>query len=179
MVLPIIGLWFVYIRPPGLITPPPLRFETIAPLMARTLALAACVSTVSLVIGTWLAWALERSQFIGRTVLSVLCVLPLATPSYIIAAIVREEMAPGGSIGSLLATTGQFTGFWPAVLVLSVSCTPYVVVLMTAAFARCPIAEEEAARILGASGWRQFQTVLLPGFDPPYLFHWSSSVCTW
>ena len=67
-------------------------------------------------------------------------------------------------------TTGQFTGFWPAVLVLSVLRTPYVVVLMTAAFARCPIAEEEAARIWGLQAGVSFRLFSFPGFDPLYLF---------
>jgi iron(III) transport system permease protein len=170
VLLPAAGLYLAYLSPPGLVEPPPLSMGRVWPLLGRTLALATMVSLASLALGTWLAWVETRAAYRGRAVLAALSVLPLATPSYLLAAIVREEMAPAGLFGRLLGTEGQFTGFWPSVLVLTLACTPYVHLLVAAALQRCPLAEEEAARSLGARGWRLARAVWLPRLRPTWAF---------
>ena len=145
VVLPLFGLWLTYLAPPGLIVPPPLSMDRVWPLLGRTLLLAASVSSISLLVGSWLAWVEVRAEFPGRALGSLMSLLPLAVPSYLLATIVREQMAPASSLGALFGFGGQFTGFWPAVLVLSVACTPYVHLLAAATLRRCPSSEAEAA----------------------------------
>ena len=77
--------------------------------MGRSLALALCVSLIALLAGTWIAWVECRTHFAGRRVAAMLAILPLATPSYLIATIVREEMAPAGQLGAWLGRSGSFT----------------------------------------------------------------------
>ena len=170
VLLPVVGLYLAYLSPPGLVTPPPLSMARVWPLLGRTLALSAVVSAATLALGTWLAWVEVRAEYRGRALFAALSVLPLATPSYLLAAIVREEMAPAGLFGRLLGLEGQFTGFWPAALVLTLSCTPYVHLLVAAALRRCPLAEEEAARALGARGARLARAVWLPRLRPTWAF---------
>jgi len=170
VLLPVVGLYLAYLTPNPLVPTPPLSMERVWPLFGRTLALSAVVSVSTLTLGTWLAWVEVRTDYRGRALFASLCVLPLATPSYLLAAIVREEMAPAGIFGRVLGLEGQFTGFWPAVLVLTLSCTPYVHLLVAAALRRCPLAEEEAARSLGARGWRLLQVVWLPRLRPTWAF---------
>ncbi|MEE2788908.1 MAG: ABC transporter permease subunit, partial [Myxococcota bacterium] len=146
--LPALGLWFVYQQPPGLLLPPPLDFGQLPALVAKTLGLAITVSIGALINGSWLAWTVSRHAFRGRRVVAALTVMTLATPSYLMAAIVRESFAPAGLLGAIFGLNGQFTGFWPAAVVLTIACTPYVYILMRAAFQECPPAEEEAARCL-------------------------------
>ena len=168
--LPILGMLFAYHQPPGLIEPPPLSWDRVFPLLVRTLALALSVGAASLVLGSLLGFAQARMRYAGRRTLGVLSILPLAIPSYLIAAIVREEMAPNAALGSLFGTDGVFTGFGPALLVLTVACTPYVQVLVASALSRFPASEEEAARSLGATRMRRFQTILLPRLRPTFSF---------
>jgi iron(III) transport system permease protein len=168
--LPVLGMYFAYIQPPGLIEPPPIQWQRVGLLLGRTLGLATLVSAASLLLGTVLGYAQARTTYRGRALLSVLSVLPLAVPSYLIAAIVRESMAPNSPLGSLLGTDSAFSGFWPAVLVLTVACTPYVQLLVAAALQRFPAAEEEAARSLGASSWRRFRALLVPRLRPTWSF---------
>jgi iron(III) transport system permease protein len=149
---------------------PPIELRQVLPLIWRSLALACCVSLFALFIGTWLAFVDQRRQFTGRKLCSLLAILPLATPSYLIATIVREEMAPAGRIGALLGRESPFTGFWPSVLVLTVACTPFVQVLVSAALQRCPVSEEEAARSLGARPLRIMRTIILPRLRPTWSF---------
>jgi iron(III) transport system permease protein len=168
--LPILGMYFAYTQPPGLIEPPPISWTRVGALLGRTLGLAALVSSASLLLGTALGFAQARAHYPGRALLSLLSILPLAVPSYLIATIIRESMAPNSPLGALLGTRGAFSGFWPAVLVLTVACTPYVHVLVAAALQRFPAAEEEAARSLGASSWRRFKRLLIPRLRPTWSF---------
>ncbi len=169
-VLPLVGLWLAYLAPPQLIEPPPIAMERVVALLGRTVALALTVSVGTLLLGSWLAWLDYRYRYRARAAIAVLSVLPLAVPSYLLATIIREQMAPTSILGGLLGTTGQFTGFLPAVLVLTIACTPYVFLLVTATLARCPRSEAEAAQSLGASEWEVFQTVYLPRLRPAWAF---------
>ncbi|MGC6417044.1 MAG: ABC transporter permease, partial [Bradymonadia bacterium] len=170
VLLPVAGLCLAYLEPPGLFGAPTLSFERVWPLLGRSLALSTSVSILSLVAGTTLAWAEVRTAYAGRRILSLLSTLALATPSYLIATILREQMAPAGGLGHLMGTTEAFTGFWPAVLVLTVACTPYVHLLTAAALRRCPPAEEEAARSLGAGQWRVLSTIIAPRLRSTWAF---------
>ena len=168
--LPIYGMWLWLEAPVGLFEPEPVYMDRIWPLVGRTLALSIVVVVCSLAIGTLLAWAETRMKYRGRRLLAMLSLLPLAVPSYLLAKILREQMAPGGGIGEVLGTEQAFTGFWPAVLCLTVTCTPYVHLLVAAALQRCPVGEEEAARSLGASPWRVLKTVIAPRLRPTWGF---------
>ena len=168
--LPALGMYFAYSQPPGLIEPPPLEWSRIWPLVLRTLGLAALVSVFSLVAGTLLGYAHARTTYPGRQALGLLSILPLAIPSYLIAAIVRVSMSPNGTLGFMLGREGSFSGFWPAVLVLTVACTPYVQILVAAHLERYVGPEDEAARSLGASAWRRFRCLHIPRLRPTWSF---------
>ena len=134
-------------------------------LAAKTLFLALAVGGLALALGTALAWLEQRQKYPGGRLLSSLALLPLAIPSYLLAGTLREALGPGGSVGQPLGLP-VFTGLGPAVLVLTLVCTPYVQVLVGAALARMSVAEEEAARNLGAGAWRCFHSVVLPRLRP-------------
>ncbi|MGB0590696.1 MAG: ABC transporter permease [Myxococcota bacterium] len=167
-VLPILGLGLAWVAPPALFAPPPLSMERLLPLVLRTLALALVVATGSALIGTWIAWVGAMTTYRGRRWLVLASLLPLAVPSYVLATVTREVLAPEGAIGKLLGLQGAATGFWPAALVLTLACAPYVQLIVGATLARIPAAELEAARGLGASPWRRFQAVLLPRLRPAW-----------
>ncbi len=170
LLLPLYGMWLWLEAPVGLFEPEPVHMDRVWPLVARTLSLSVAVVLSSLVLGTLLAWAETRVEYRGRRILAMLSLLPLAMPSYLLAKILREQMAPGGAIGEVLGTEEAFTGFWPAVLCLTVTCTPYVHLLVSAALQRCPLGEEEAARSLGASPWRVLRTIIAPRLRPTWGF---------
>lgn len=168
--VPIVGLVFAYLQPPGLVEPPPLDWSAVGWMTVRTLGLAAAVSCLSLLLGTTLAFLDRRMQYPGRVFLGVLCIVPVAIPSYLLAAIIRESFAPLGPLGELLGLQGTFSGMGPAIFVLTLSCTPYVHFLVSAALADFPAAEDEAARSLGAGFWRRFKVLLIPRLRPTWAF---------
>lgn len=136
-------------------------------LLLRSLALGLAVALTALVVGTWFAWAEQRWRYRGGRVLALAALLPLATPSYLLASVLRQGLSPGGAIGGPLGLP-SFSGFVPAWLVLSLICIPFVQLIVAAALARSSAAEDEAARSLGANAWTRFCAVWLPRLRPAW-----------
>ena len=168
--LPLLGLGLSFFQPVGLFETDPVSVEQLTSLFGRTLLLALVVSTCSLVLGTWLAYAEAKWMYPGRRVLGLLSTLPLAIPSYLMAGVIREVMAPRGVVGGFLGLTEAFRGLGPAILVLTLSCTPAVQLLVSAAFSRTSPHEVAAARLLGADPWRIFWKIEFPRLRPTWAF---------
>ncbi|MBR85250.1 MAG: hypothetical protein CMM29_00415 [Rhodospirillaceae bacterium] len=137
-------------------------------LFGRTLLLATVVAIGSLLTGSWLAWIEQRAQFRGGRLLGTLSLLPLALPSYLLAATLQTTLGPAGWIGRI--GFPHFDGFWAASAVLILVTTPYVQLVVGAALSRAPFDEEDAARVLGASNFRVFSQVTLPRVRPGIAF---------
>ena len=170
VVLPIAGMLLAYQADPPLFESPPLSWGTLGWLLLRTLALAVIVSACSLGLGTWLAWLETRCEYRGRAMLALTSTLPLAVPSYLMAAVIRETMAPRGALGSLFGTSEPFIGLAAAAFVLTLSCTPYVHVLVRSAISQTSSSAEEAAQHLGATTWRRFINLTVPQLRPTWAF---------
>lgn len=122
-------------------------------LLARSVGLAAVVTTVSVVVGVGWAWLVTRSALPGRRVWLVVGVLPLAVPSYLAAY----------AWVSMLPTLPPFLG---SVLVLSLVCFPYVLLPVAAALTRADPAAEDVARSLGRGPAAVLMTVTLRQVRP-------------
>ena len=149
VLLPLLGLLVSLGEPaPFELEPSPLNVlitdSAAVPLLLKTLLLALFVGAGSLVLGTALAWADARLEFRGRRLLSVLSLLPLAMPSYVLAATMSQSIGPGGWIGRPLGLSTP-NGFPLATAVLVIITTPLVQLVVSAALARSSAAEEEAA----------------------------------
>ena len=168
--LPIVGIGVAANQSVGLWEPPPLSMARLVPLGLRTLALALCVSVFSLLLGTWLGWLAAKARYRASRLLATLGILPIAIPSYLLAAILREDFAPNGWIGSVLGNKEAFAGFGAAVFVLTLACTPYVQLLVLAGLRSLSSTEEEAARSLGAGAWTRFWKLSAPRLRPSWAF---------
>lgn len=124
--------------------------------LRNSLALALVVGALTMVLGTLSAWLVVRTSIFGRRTWTVLLVLPLAVPSYV-AAYAWVSLWPG------------FSGFWAAVLVLTMSTMPYVVLPVVAALRQGESGVEEMARSLGAGSLGTALTVTLPTVWPATL----------
>lgn len=172
MLLPLLGLLANLASPPpdpfGMAVPGPIALitQTGAPgLLANSLALGAVVALGAVLLGGWLAWAEQRQRYPGRRVLAVLSLLPLATPSYILAGSVASATGPTGWLGGPLGLP-RAAGLGAAMVVLTVVCAPVVQIMVGAALRRGSASEEEAARVLGAGPLRVFGQVVFPRLRP-------------
>lgn len=137
--------------------------------LPQSALLALCVAALALPLGTLFAWAERRWAYPGARLLGVLTLFPLAIPSYVLAGTVRQTLGPGGWLGGPLGLP-TFSGFGAAVVVLTLTTTPYVQLLVGAALARLGADEEEAAKTLGARGWRLVWVAILPRLRPALAF---------
>ena len=125
----------------------------VATLAARTMALAAVVTSACVVLGVGTAFLATRTDLPARRAFSVLAALPLAVPTYIAAF-------------TWVSTVDGFAGFWASALVLTLCSYPYVYLPVAAALHRADPAQEEVARSLGHHPWRTFRGVTLPQLRP-------------
>jgi putative spermidine/putrescine transport system permease protein len=121
-----------------------------------SMALAAVVTTVSLVAGIPAAYALDRFVFPGRDWLTNLFTAPLLLPTIVLGLAILLVFVK-------LKLLGTFLGL---VVAHSVITTPYVVRIMSTALSTLPPSVEEAATMLGAAPFTVFRRVTLPLMMP-------------
>jgi sulfate transport system permease protein len=126
----------------------------------KTSALAAVVNGV---LGTLTAWALVRWRFPGRKLLSSLVDLPLALPTLLAGLMIVVLYGPRTFLGERMEIAFATPGI---VLALLFVTFPLTVRPVEAVLHQLDPAEEEAARILGASRWTTFRRVTLPALLP-------------
>lgn len=122
-------------------------------LLLNSVGLAAGVAAGAFVLGVLTAVALVTVRLPGGRLWWVLAALPLAMPSYVAA------------FGWLTTVPGR-TGFWPAWLVLTVVCVPYVTLPVAAALRRADTDVADVARTLGRSPVRAWLLAVLPQVTP-------------
>lgn len=136
-------------------------------ILAASLALGLSVGLGAVLLGLPLAWLTVRTDLPGRRLWTVLTVVPLAIPSYVIAFALVAALGPRGALSELLRGVGlaelpSFYGFSGAVLVLTLATYPYVLLSARGALLRSDPAIEEAGRALGDSALTVFRRLTLP-----------------
>ncbi|MBA3490340.1 MAG: iron ABC transporter permease [Longispora sp.] len=125
----------------------------VALLAGRSLLLAAVVTTACMILGVGTAFLVTRTDLPGRKLFGVLAALPLAVPTYVAGF-------------CWVAAADWFSGFWAASALLTLCSYPYVYLPVAAALAGADPAQEEVARSLGHSRWRNLFGVTLSQVRP-------------
>lgn len=121
--------------------------------LTNTLLLLIVVGLAGAALGTANGWLTACCQFPGRRWLRIAQLLPLATPTYLLAATAID-------LGSRFGQ--QLHGFGWTALVLTLGTYSYVVLLSTESFAVSGRRHLEACRSLGVGPWGSFRRVALP-----------------
>jgi iron(III) transport system permease protein len=125
----------------------PLLFRSLtAELVRNTVTLTVVVTVLCAVLGTLLAWFVERTALPGRRIWAVLVVVPLGIPDFVVS-FGWHAIFPG------------FAGFWAAVWVMTLAVFPLVFLPVAANLRNADPAQEEVARSLGLGRLRTFFTV--------------------
>lgn len=135
---------------------------------------------LELVLGLWLALAMNRA-FRGRGLVRAAILIPWAIPT-VVSALLWRFLFEGQSgvvnaalvhLGVLRAPLVWFieagTAWVPVILADVWKTTPFVALLLLAGLQNIDASLYEAARIDGASAWRQFRFVTLPLLRPAIL----------
>jgi ABC-type spermidine/putrescine transport system permease subunit I len=122
---------------------------------AFTLGLGLLVTSITLLLGFVLGYAVYRSTTPGKVVLITLIVLPKFANILVYVYGLKLLLGPNG--------------FWPVVAGEVLLLVPYAAVTIAAALESVPYSLVEAARGLGASGLRAFWSVTFPLSLPGFL----------
>lgn len=131
----------------------------------RLTLLATAVSIpVNTVFGVLLAWCVTRYRFRGRGLLVTLIDIPFAMSPIVAGLCYLIVYGTQSAFGAWLAEHDIRLMFaWPGVLMVTVFITcPYVARVLIPLMESQGGDEEQAALVLGASGWQLFWRVTLP-----------------
>src|SRR5690606_32655603 len=133
-----------------------------------SLALGFACAAAHAVLGTALAWALVRWDFVGRVWMQSLIDLPLAVPTLVAGLLVVALTGPFTPLGKLAIALGTPISFAVpgVVLALLFVTLPNVVRTVKPVLEGLDPAEEEAAMLLGASQAQVLRRVILPPLVP-------------
>jgi spermidine/putrescine transport system permease protein len=112
-------------------------------------------------LGTLVAFALVRHRFRGRTAVSLLIFLPMATPEVVMGSSLLALFTSAGLSGTL--------GFWSILVAHIMFCLSFVVVTVKARLAGLDSSMEQAAMDLYANEWQTFWRVTFPLVFPGIL----------
>ena len=124
--------------------------------LITSLELAAIVTVIATALGTLIAIALVRHQFLGRRAANVLIVIPMATPEVVI----------GASLLSMFVYIDVSRGFSTLFIAHVMFTISFVVIVVRSRLIGFDRRLEEAARDLGATPFQTFRLVTLPLIAP-------------
>jgi sulfate transport system permease protein len=129
-----------------------------------TLWVAAIAVPLNLVFGVAAAWAIAKYDFRGKTLLITLIDLPFSVSPVVAGLIYVLVFGAQGWLGPWLAAHGIKIIFTvPGIILATVFVTfPFVARELIPLMQAQGTEEEEAALVLGASGWQTFFRVTLP-----------------
>jgi sulfate/thiosulfate transport system permease protein len=132
--------------------------------IALTLLTAAIAVPANTVFGIAAAWAIAKFHFRGKSVLVTLIDLPFAVSPVIAGLIFIVLFGARGLLGPELRDLGLKIIFAPPGIIIATMFVtfPFVVRELIPAMQAAGTDEEEAALLLGASGWQTFWRVTLP-----------------
>lgn len=129
-----------------------------------TILVALITVPVNLVFGTLLAWLVTRFTFPGRQLLLTLFDIPFAVSPVVAGLMYLLFWGVNGPAGGWLdAHNIQLMFSWPGMALATIFVTcPFVVRELVPVMLSQGSSEDEAAVLLGASGWQMFRRVTLP-----------------
>jgi putative spermidine/putrescine transport system permease protein len=113
-------------------------------------------TAVALVLGTLIAFAVQRHRFFGRQILSFLIVLPIALPGVV------TGIALNSAFRSVLPPLGLGFGLLTVIIGHATFCVVIVFNNVVARLRRLPGSYEEAAMDLGADTFQVFRDITWP-----------------
>ena len=137
-----------------------------------TLLAAAIALPLNALFGIAVAWAVTKFDFRGKSLLLTLIDLPFSVSPVIAGLALVLVFGVNSALGGWLETNGlQVIFAVPGIVLATVFVTfPFVARELIPLMQAQGSAQEEAARILGASGWQIFRRVTLPNIKWALLY---------
>ncbi len=138
-------------------------------LLFNTLALAFGTLVIGTLIALPMAWITTRTNIPGRRVLTLMGVLPLAIPGYVMAYALLGLTGANGTLALVLDwELPRLSGFTGALTAISLYTFPYLYLNFRSALTGLDPSLEEVSRSLGYRPGEIFFRVTLPQLRPAY-----------
>ncbi len=139
-------------------------------LVRNTLGLMLGVIAGSSLLAVPLAWLATSTNIRGRGIVTLLSVLPLAIPGYVLGYSLLALGSPYGPVQELFGVTpfARATGFWGSLVALTLYNFPFLFLTLRTGFLEIDPALGESARALGLSPFAAFRRVTLPQLWPAF-----------
>ena len=138
-------------------------------LLYNTLLLAFGTLVIGTIIALPMAWITTRTDIPGRKLLTLLGVLPLAIPGYVMAYALLGFSGANGTLAMLFGIElPRLSGFSGALTAISLYTFPYLYLNFRSALAGIDPSLEEASLSLGYRPREVFFRVILPQLRPAY-----------
>src|SRR4051794_38423938 len=134
----------------------PFADPDLAHALTKSVEIALISTAIATALGTFMAMALVRYRFRGRSTVDFFVFLPLSSP----------EVVLGAALLAMLLTLNVNTGFITIVIAHVMFTVSYVVVTVKARLEGMDRHIEEASMDLGATEWVTFRKVTLPLIAP-------------
>ncbi|KQY08888.1 ABC transporter permease [Rhizobium sp. Root73] len=143
----------------------------------NTLTVALGAISLSLVIGTVLAWLISRTDMFGRRWFATALIVPYMLPAWTFAlawTTLFKNRTIGGQPGwfeamGLTPPDWVAYGRFPITIILALHYTPFVILLFGSALRRFDSQLEDSARILGAHRYQVAIQIIMPLMRPALL----------
>jgi iron(III) transport system permease protein len=145
--------------------------------LLNTLTVALGAISLSLVIGTILAWLISRTDMFGRRWFATALIVPYMLPAWTFAlawTTLFKNRTVGGQPGwfeaiGLTPPDWVAYGRFPITIILALHYTPFVILLLGSALRRFDSQLEDSARILGARRYQVAIQIIMPLMRPALL----------
>lgn len=120
-------------------------------------------TAIALLLGTLVAFALQRFTFFGKQAVNLLVVLPIALPGIV------TGVALNNTYNQVLEPIGINVGYFGMIIAHATFCIVMVYNNVFARLRRMAPNVEEASRDLGATPWQTFRLITFPQFRASFI----------
>lgn len=139
-------------------------------LFSNTIKLTLGVLITTTLIAAPLAWLTVRTDIKARKLITLISIMPLAIPGYILA---YALLGLGGENGTAALLFGfevpRLSGYWGSLVAISLYTYPYMYLNLRSGLMGLDPSLEEAARSLGMKSQNVYLNVVIPQLRPAFL----------
>ncbi|KJQ53103.1 ABC transporter permease [Microbacterium sp. SA39] len=132
--------------------------EPVRVALLNSVLVATGATIIALLLGTLVAFALQRYSFFGQRAVNLLVVLPIALPGIV------TGVALNNTYNQMLEPIGIQVGFYGMIIAHGTFCIVMVFNNVLARLRRMNPSFEEASQDLGANPWQTFRLITFPQF---------------
>ncbi|MBJ7221200.1 MULTISPECIES: ABC transporter permease subunit [unclassified Brenneria] len=129
----------------------------------NSLILGVVTTLLTLLLGFIVAYGLEFTAMPAKRFISFATSLPVLAPSLVLGLGLIFLLGRNGIVGNMLGVRLDIYGFWGLLIANVLYALPQAILIIRVTLRHSDARQYEAANVLGATDWRQFLDITLPG----------------